>query len=69
MSLRSSGPRPVICLVPRARIELATQGFSVLRSTTELPRRVDLFFVVVSFAAGSADGGDPATNHQHGEEG
>ncbi len=26
-------------LVPRARIELATQGFSVLRSTTELPRR------------------------------
>ena len=26
-------------VVPRARIELATQGFSVLRSTTELPRR------------------------------
>lgn len=26
-------------MVPRARIELATQGFSVLRSTTELPRR------------------------------
>ena len=25
-------------MVPRARIELATQGFSVLRSTTELPR-------------------------------
>lgn len=28
-------------MVPRARIELATQGFSVLRSTTELPRRGD----------------------------
>ena len=27
-------------MVPRARIELATQGFSVLRSTTELPRPV-----------------------------
>lgn len=27
-------------MVPRARIELATQGFSVLRSTTELPRRM-----------------------------
>ena len=26
-------------MVPRARIELATQGFSVLRSTTELPRQ------------------------------
>jgi hypothetical protein len=25
--------------LPRARIELATQGFSVLRSTTELPRQ------------------------------
>ena len=25
--------------MPRARIELATQGFSVLRSTTELPRQ------------------------------
>gem|GEM_PF-5808747 len=28
-----------VFLVPRARIELATQGFSVLCSTTELPRR------------------------------
>ena len=26
-------------MVPRARIELATQGFSVLRSTNELPRQ------------------------------
>ena len=27
-------------MVPKARIELATQGFSVLRSTTELLRPV-----------------------------
>ena len=27
--------------VPRGRIELPTQGFSVLCSTTELPRHVD----------------------------
>ena|GEM_PF-7005920 len=32
-----------VSLVPRARIELATQGFSVLCSTTELPRRCVLF--------------------------
>ena len=31
-------PKIELPLVPRARIELATQGFSVLRSTTELPR-------------------------------
>ena len=28
----------IIGVVPRGRIELPTQGFSVLRSTTELPR-------------------------------
>ena len=30
-------------MVPRARIELATQGFSVLCSTTELPRPLEMF--------------------------
>ena len=29
-------------MVPRVRIELTTQGFSVLRSTTELPRHARL---------------------------
>lgn len=29
-----------VFMVPRARIELATQGFSVLRSTTELSRQM-----------------------------
>ena len=40
----NSNPAPLWCrvgfFVPRARIELATQGFSVLCSTTELPRLV-----------------------------
>lgn len=34
-----------VVMVPRARIELATQGFSVLRSTTELPRLKSLHII------------------------
>ena len=36
---RKNLPYWQILSLPRARIELATQGFSVLRSTTELPRQ------------------------------
>ncbi len=34
----------LISMVPEARIELATQGFSVLRSTDELLRRILIYF-------------------------
>ncbi len=40
-------------MVPRARIELATQRFSVFRSTTELPRQIVIivFSLPISLAS------------------
>ncbi|KKT13705.1 MAG: hypothetical protein UV95_C0001G0242 [Candidatus Falkowbacteria bacterium GW2011_GWF2_43_32] len=39
--LRPTGPHPeALHLVPRVRIELTTQRFSVVCSTTELPRQI-----------------------------
>ncbi len=44
--------RGINLLVPRVRIELTTQGFSVLRSTTELPRRMcqNAMMITIGFA-------------------
>ena len=54
-------PNTTLGVVPRARIELATQGFSVLRSTTELPR---LFIDNTNYCIASGPKGIRTPDHR-----